>query len=238
MLDLASDVAWQEILHETEAGNIPHCRAVAAPAKLHNEITETLARMILGTYRPSHPDLLITGTPDKAPNIDMCRQLIEDIALKPLESSRRLGVILNADRLLLPAANSLLKLAEEPPAHAFLLFLMEDGRLFLPTLKSRSRFSTITLKEDEDARPLPSDWVKWLAGARKYDTDAMIAELRAWANRASDDKDFAKAERLDTLRIIAEKKNLSVPLLCDLIILTLREDNTKHEHILDDLRQA
>ena len=127
MLDLTSDVAWQEILRETEAGNIPHCRAIAAPAKLHSEITETLARLILGTYRPSHPDLLVTGTEDKAPNIDMCRQLIDDIALKPLEAPRRLGVILNADTLNKNAANSLLKLAEEPPAHAFLLFLMEDA---------------------------------------------------------------------------------------------------------------
>ena len=141
MLDLTADV--------------PHCRAIAAPAKLHTEITETLARLILGTYRPSHPDLLVTGTEDKAPNIDMCRQLIDDIALKPLEAPRRLGVILNADTLNKNAANSLLKLAEEPPAHAFLLFLMEDGRLFLPTLKSRSRFSTISLKDDESSHPLP-----------------------------------------------------------------------------------
>ena len=168
----------------------------------------------------------------------MCRQLIDDIALKPLEAPRRLGVILNADTLNKNAANSLLKLAEEPPAHAFLLFLMEDGRLFLPTLKSRSRFSTISLKDDESSHPLPSDWVKWLADARKYDADAMAEELRAWANHSAGAKNFAMAERIDALRIIAEKKNLSVPLLCDLIILTLREDNTKHEHILDDLWQA
>ena len=80
--------------------------------------------------------------------------------------------------------------------------------------------------------------MKWLADARKYDADAMAEELRAWANHSAGAKNFAMAERIDALRIIAEKKNLSVPLLCDLIILTLREDNTKHEHILDDLWQA
>ena len=232
MSDLAVNVTWQEILRETESGNIPHCRAIAAPKNFHAEITESLARIILGSYRPSHPDLLIIGTTDKAPPIGdsdvagSCRWLIENIALKPIESSRRLGVIMCADNLNKAAGNSLLKLAEEPPEHAVLLFLMEDGRLFLPTLKSRSRFSTITVHTEEESRKMPqspSEWITWLAGARKADF-------------AAGGKDFARAERIETLRIIAEKENLSVPILCDLIILTLKEDISRYEYILDDIR--
>ncbi|MBQ7154582.1 MAG: hypothetical protein IJR85_03370 [Synergistaceae bacterium] len=239
MPDLASNVVWQEILAETESGNIPHCRAIAAPAKYHQEITETLARKILGSCRPEHPDFLVAGTLDKAPNIELCRQLIADIALKPLESPRRLGVIMSADKLLLPAANSLLKLAEEPPSHAVLLFLMEDGRLFLPTLRSRSRFSTIFLDEKTEARAFPSsnsEWVKWLAGTRKSDVEAIADELESWTNYAVNNGKFTTASLLDRLRIIAGKKNLSAAMLCDLIILTLREDSNKYEYILDDLR--
>lgn len=239
MSDLASNVTWQEILRETDAGNIPHCRAIASPAKWHQEITETLARKILGSFRLEHPDLIITGSQDKAPNIDACRQLITDIALKPLESPRRLGVIMCADKLLLPAANSLLKLAEEPPSHAVLLFLMEDGRLFLPTLKSRSRFSVIASDSKIEARAFPqknSDWLKWIAESRKNDADSITEELESWANYAAKEGNFAIAGRLDKLRIIAGKKNLSVPMLCDLIIMILREDSTEYECILDDLR--
>ena len=118
---------------------------------------------------------------------------------------------------------------------------MEDGRLFLPTLRSRSRFSTITAPQNEDSRNFPSsdaEWVQWLASTRKADADTIASDLRAWASFAAGEGDFALAERLEGMRLIAEKKNLSVPLLCDMIILTLREDNTKHEHILDDIRQA
>ena len=240
MSDLAVNVKWQEILRETEAGDIPHCRAVASPSEYHEEIIAVLAGLILGGYRQSHPDLLIVGTRDKAPDIDTCRGLIADIALNPMESSRRLGVIMCADKLLLPAANSLLKLAEEPPGHAVLLFLMEDGRYFLPTLKSRSRFTVIISGTKTEARPMPandSEWVEWLAVTRKNnDADVIVKDLEAWADYAVKAKDFVHAGKIEKVKILAGKKNLSVPLLCDMILMTLREENTYSEYILDDLR--
>ena len=252
MLDLSANVTWREILSETEAGNIPHCRAVSAPAKYHPEIIETLSRMILGTYRPSHPDLLIIGTPDKAPPIgeygktsydNSCRWLIDSIALKPLESSRRLAVIQCADKLTKPAGNSLLKLAEEPPGHAYLLFLMEDGKLFLPTLKSRSRFSSITDDVRVPPERIPLDahgWAQWLLTARKStsDNDTITPQLEAWSNYALDTGNIDLAEKCERLRIISSQKNLSAPIMCDIIILALMEENGKIEHILDDIREA
>ena len=47
---------------------------------------------------------------------------------------------------------------------------------------------------------------------------------------------FVLAEKIEALRIIAERENLSVPMLCDLIILTLKEDTSNYEYILDDIR--
>ena len=250
MSDLALDVKWQEILRESEAGDVPHCMAIAVPATYHQEIIASLSRVILGSYRLSHPDLLIIGTTDKAPPIGdpaksgyegSTRWLIENIALKPLESSRRMGVILSADKLLLPAANSLLKLAEEPPEHAYLLFLMEDGRLFLPTLKSRSRFTAITSNEYAGAQRMPLDsreWTEWLTKARKStsDNDTITPDLEAWGSYALESENIELAEKTEKLRIISTQKNLSVPMLCDIIILALKECNTEIEDILDDIR--
>ena len=250
MSDLSVNVKWQEIIAETKAMNIPHCRAIAVKSAYHQEIIETLAGLLLGSYRPTHPDLLIIGTTDKAPPIGdpdtpkgyegSCRWLIDNIIMKPLESSRKLGVIMCADNLNKNAANSLLKLAEEPPEHVILLFLMEDGRLFLPTLRSRSRFTTITLQEKHESLPVPkspAEWVKWLGDSRKgLDADGMVSMLEAWANFAAEGGDFELAERIDTLRVIAEKKNLSVAMMCDMIILMLGDDYTKYDYILDDIR--
>ena len=244
MSDLAANVTWQEILRE----EMPHCRAIVAPVKWHNEIIEALAKKVLGSYRPSHPDLLIIGTSDKAARIgdsekmsaddysNTTRGLIENIALKPLEASKRLGVVMCADKLLVAAANSLLKLAEEPPAHAYILFLMEDGRLFLPTLKSRSRFSVLISQEQTESYAMPgneSEWLKWLENSRKADVDKIVHDLEAWANYALSQK-LNNSAIIERLRIIASKKNLSVPLLCDIIILTLKEGNI-YECIFNDL---
>ncbi len=249
MSDLAVNVKWQEILRETKAGNIPHCRAIAVKSAYHQEIIETLAEMLLGSYRPAHPDLLVIGTTDKAPPIGdpeksgyegSCRWFIDNIILRPLESSRKFGVIMCADNLSKAAANSLLKLAEEPPEHVVLLFLMEDGGLFLPTLRSRSRFTAITIQEKHESRKIPSsaaEWVKWLGASRQgLDADGLTQNLEAWANFAADEGNFALAERIDTLRIIAGRKNLSVPMMCDMIILMFGDDYTKYDYILDDIR--
>ena len=175
--------------------------------------------------------------PGKAPDIDACRTLGQDLALKPVAAPRRLGVILAADRLLLPAANSLLKLAEEPPSHACILFLLEGADL-LPTLRSRARFTVLSAPLEAEASPPPSDdggWLAWLEEARLGDALAVAGRLAAWSAWAlSEGKPWAAA-RMERLRLIAETRNLSVPMLCDLLILALREE-LPFEHLFDDIR--
>lgn len=239
MSDLAVNVKWQEILKETLSGNIPHCRAIASPLKWHDEIIETLARMILGSYRSTHPDLIVVGTSDKAPKIDECRELIDNLALKPMESEKRFAVVRSADKLLLPAANSLLKIAEEPPEHAVILFLMEDGGLLLPTLKSRSRFSTLISEEYIEPERMPLDgfeWVKWLKKVYgSVDFEEITADLEAWSKYALLAERLDDAFTIEMLRIISSGRNLSFTMLCDLIILTLWED-INIERIFNDIR--
>lgn len=245
MSDLAVNVRWQEILRETEAGNIPHTRAIVSPSKWHEEIIESLAKIILGSYRASHPDLLIAGSKDKAPDIETCRNFIQDIALMPLESKKRLGVIMNAGNLNLNAGNSLLKLSEEPPEHAYILFLMEDAKFFLGTLRSRSRFSVLISEEKlEDKKPpeSESEWIAWLSGKR--DNESIASDLEAWTNYAVNEKDFLLANRINRLKLINDRKNLSPAMMSDMIILALKDkdkDNDKEgsieiEHIFDDIR--
>ena len=248
MSDLSANVTWREILKETEAGNIPQCRAICAPLKWHDEIIESLSRLILGSYRPSHPDLIIIGTGDKPPVIGdpakanyegSCRWLIENFALMPMESKRRFAVVRCADKLNVQAANSLLKLAEEPPNHGVILFLMEDGRLFLPTLKSRSHYSVLISDERVNPKRMPensAEWLEWLRTARKNnDSESVTGDLEGWCENALRSGNVALSERIERLKIISSRKNLSVPMLCDVIILTLREEKGNYERILDDI---
>ncbi len=65
------------------------------------------------------------------------QQLIRDISLSP-HGSIRLGVIYNAEKLNLSAANMLLKSLEEPADHVMFL-LFAGSEKILPTIKSRCR---------------------------------------------------------------------------------------------------
>lgn len=116
---------------------------------------------------------------------------------------------------------------------------MEDSRLFLPTLRSRAQL--IKLKSTESITPHPcpqstKDWTEWLGKTRKdSDPEAMAEELESWSEYALNSGDVYTAERAEKLKIIASKKNLSVPMLCDIILLTLKEREMNNEYILDDI---
>ena len=254
MPDIAVDVTafaglpeWRETEREFAAGDVPHCRAISAPAVWHTAILDRIARLTLelsptdpSPFESGHPDLVVAGDIEagKAPDIDACRNLIRDLALKPVSAPRRLGAVMFADRLLLPAANSLLKLAEEPPSYACVLFIMEDGGRFLPTLRSRARFTALNAPIEITASPPPSgdsEWLAWIETARAKDAETIAASLASWGAWAISKGDFAAADRTERLRVIAETKNLSAPMLCDLLILALKEE-IPFEHLFSDFR--
>ena len=87
--------------------------------------------------------------------------------------------------------------------------------------------------------PLDSrEWTEWLTKARKStsDNDTITPDLEAWGSYALESENIELAEKTEKLRIISTQKNLSVPMLCDIIILALKECNTEIEDILDDIR--
>ena len=187
-----------------------------------------------GVFR--HPDLFVAGELDKAANIDACRGLIRDLSLRPVAARRRLGVLPAADKLLLPAANSLLKIAEEPPSHACLLFLTERSDL-LPTLRSRSRLTVVAAASSVKPRPAPTgevDWLTWLGSAKdEEDMEGMLASWTALLLRGRGDPE--SAARTERLRLLVSQKKLSQTMVCDLLILTLKE-GLPFEHIFGGFR--
>ncbi|MBQ6736872.1 MAG: hypothetical protein IJP41_00265, partial [Synergistaceae bacterium] len=89
------------------------------------------------------------------------------------------------------------------------------------------------------ARKIPesdSDWAQWLDKTRKSEIDDIIKDLEAWRNFETNGKNFILAYKIEKLRLISGKKNLSVSMLCDIIIMILKEGNLNFEYILDDFR--
>ena len=107
----------------------------------------------------SHPDF-ITFAPDgplRQLSIQQIRTLKERAQYKPLRGSHRVFLIDRLDRANEQAANSLLKLLEEPPDHLIIIATAENIYDLLPTIRSRSIvFQMSRLSEEEMAAFLKS----------------------------------------------------------------------------------
>jgi DNA polymerase III subunit delta' len=110
----------------------------------------------------THPDF-VTFAPDgplRQLTIPQMRLLRERAQFRPLRGQRRVFLIDHLERANEQAANSLLKLLEEPPEHLVLIATVENLYDLLPTIRSRcvtmqmSRLSDGEMREFAAARKL------------------------------------------------------------------------------------
>jgi DNA polymerase III subunit delta' len=87
----------------------------------------------------THPDVLIIppDPPQMMIKIDQVRHVNQSIRYKPAEARRRVYIFADA-AFMKEAANSLLKVLEEPPEYANIFLLVRNPGELLPTIRSRS----------------------------------------------------------------------------------------------------
>ncbi len=148
--------------------------------------------------RGAHPDVVVLEPGDSgAIKIDPVRDVIDSTRYRPFEARRRVVVIDEADALVPPAQNALLKTLEEPPSASIFLLVSSLPDALLATVRSRCprlRFGTLTAREvadvlmrdhglpEPEARALAADADGSVGGAlaaRGLD----ITEARAAAHR-------------------------------------------------------
>jgi hypothetical protein len=100
-------------------------------------VINKLVREALGVnLSQGHPDLiLISG--ENSIGIQQIRQVEKKLALKPYSAPVKIAVIWEAEKLTIPAQNSLLKTLEEPPAHSLIILSIFQKSSLLPTILSR-----------------------------------------------------------------------------------------------------
>ncbi|MCE2514550.1 MAG: AAA family ATPase [Acidobacteria bacterium] len=104
--------------------------------------------------------------------IDAVRAAIEQAGYRPFEGRRRVVVIDQADRLLPPAQNALLKVLEEPPAACQFLLVTSRPDVLLDTVRSRCpriRFGQLA----------PEEVVRILTASHGWDEAAARASAAA-----------------------------------------------------------
>jgi DNA polymerase-3 subunit delta' len=92
----------------------------------------------------THPDVLVIppDPPQMMIKVDQVRRVIETIYYRPAEGRERVYIFTDS-AFMKEAANSLLKVLEEPPDFATIFLLTENAGELLPTIRSRSMVCTL-----------------------------------------------------------------------------------------------
>src|SRR5207245_10243751 len=116
----------------------------------------------------THPDVRVIPPepPQMMIKVDQVRHVIESIYFRPGEGKERV-YIFTASAFMKEAANSLLKVLEEPPEFATIFLLTENPGELLPTIRSRSMvFSLSGLPVEEIDQYLANHRPEWKAPQR------------------------------------------------------------------------
>jgi DNA polymerase III subunit delta' len=143
-------------LNPTETDGLPdfcgvcsNCTRIADASNLEERVAEAVeardalretdkreTRILIQT----HPDVLIVppDPPQLQIKIGQVRQVIHVAYYRPPVESKRTFTIFTSSAFMREAANSLLKVLEEPPEHTSLILLTENPQELLPTIRSRA----------------------------------------------------------------------------------------------------
>ena len=130
-------------------GNCKNCTRIGDAANLEERVAEAVSarddlretdkretRILIQT----HPDVLIIppDPPQLLIKLGQVRQVIHAAYYRPPVEAKRAFSIFTCSSFMKEAANSLLKVLEEPPEHTSLVLLTENPQELLPTIRSRA----------------------------------------------------------------------------------------------------
>lgn len=97
----------------------------------------------------NHPDVRIIEPDGQRIKIDQVRDTIEAVSYRSYSSQWKVWVFRHADRMTEQAANSLLKILEDPPSNTVFILTAENLYSILPTVISRCRLVRLSLVPQE-----------------------------------------------------------------------------------------
>ena len=164
-------------------GKCANCRRIAQAADLDARFAEAVEtreglreadKKDTRLFVQTHPDVLIIppDPPQMMVKVDQVRRVIETIYYRPSEARERVYIFTDS-AFMKEAANSLLKVLEEPPEFATIFLLSENPGELLLTIRSRSMvFPLAALPVEEVERYLAEQRPEWKATQR-----ALVARL-------------------------------------------------------------
>jgi len=191
-------------------GQCRNCRRIAQAADLDARFAEAVEtreglreteKKDTRLFVQTHPDVLVIppDPPQMMIKVDQVRRVIETIYYRPSEARERVYIFTDS-AFMKEAANSLLKVLEEPPEFATIFLLSENPGELLPTIRSRSMGVSLgAVPVEEVERYLTKYRPEWKPAQR-----ALVARLceGALGRARSFDVEAYVAARADALTIL------------------------------------
>ncbi|TAJ93478.1 MAG: DNA polymerase III subunit delta' [Gammaproteobacteria bacterium] len=168
---------WRQLLAARDRSRLHHALLLAGPGGVGvDRFAECLARRMLCENPPgedvacglcracalleagSHPDTLRVAPEEEGKQIpvDAIRDLIDYLQLSSHGGSIKIAIVAPAERMNWNAANTLLKVLEEPPGSALIMLVSSRPSLLPATIRSRCQIVEFPPVHDQSAQ----DWLR------------------------------------------------------------------------------
>ena len=174
------------------------------------------------------PDVTMIKPINQIIKTERIRELVGQFSQAGIESKQQVFIIEQADKMHPNAANSLLKVIEEPQSEVYIFFLTSDEEKILPTIRSRTQVFHFKKQEEKLIHQLEqAGLVK-----KKATLLAQFSQSRAEAEKLANQAGFwtlvDESERLLTWLVAKKKESyLQVAKLAN-----LADDKEKQDQVL------
>jgi len=184
------DEYWHQLTAYVKQQRIPQALLINSVEGLGQEqLAMNFAQYVMCTHRQgeqacgqctschllsvkTHPDFILIKPEEqgKAIGVDIIRQLIKKLVLKPQYSGYRVVIISSAEAMNNNSANAFLKCLEEPPERTLFFLLAEQIQQLPATIRSRCQKMSLT-------PPAEAIALTWLQGQQQNAHYALLLHL-------------------------------------------------------------
>lgn len=174
------------------------------------------------------PDVTLIKPVNQVIKTERIRELVGQFSQSGIESQQQVFIIEQADKMHPNAANSLLKVIEEPQSEVYIFFLTSDEEKMLPTIRSRTQIFHFKKQEEKLIHQLEQAGLVKKKATLLAQFSQSRAEGEKLANQASFWTLVDESERLLTWLVAKKKESyLQVAKLA-----SLADDKEKQDQVL------
>ena len=174
------------------------------------------------------PDVTLIKPVNQVIKTERIRELVGQFSQAGIESQQQVFIIEEAEKMHPNAANSLLKVIEEPQSEVYIFFLTSDEEKMLPTIRSRTQI--FHFKKQEEKLILLLEQMGLVK--KKATLLAQFSQSRAEAEKLANQASFwtlvDESERLTTWLVAKKKESY----LQAAKLASLADDKEKQDQVL------